>query len=136
MNIVIDTNIFISALIKDGLTRNIIVNSKDNLILPDFEIEEIYNHKNEIMKKAKLSEKDFDILLLRLLRYVRIIPVDLIINKKGEAFNIIGHIDPDDVIFFATALTFNALIWSDDKHFIMQDKIKILTTKDMVRMLN
>ncbi len=136
MNIVIDTNIFISALIKDGLTRNIIVNSKDNLILPDFEIEEIYNHKNEIMKKAKLSEKDFDILLLRLLRYVRIIPVDLIINKKGEAFNIIGYIDPDDVIFFATALTFNASIWSDDKHFIMQNKIKILTTKDMVRMLN
>ena len=136
MNIVIDTNIFISALIKDGLTRNIIVKSKDNSILPDFELDEIYNHKNEIMKKAKLSEKDFDILLLRLLRYVRIIPVDLIINKKGEAFNIIGYIDPDDVIFFATALTFNASIWSDDKHFIMQNKIKILTTKDMVRMLN
>ena len=136
MNIVIDTNIFISALIKDSLTRYIIVNSKDNLLLPEFELEEIYNHKDEIMKKAKLSEKELDILLLRLLRYVRVIPTDLIINQKEGAFRIIGHIDPDDVIFFATALTFNSIIWSDDKHFKMQDKINIIITKDMLNRLN
>ncbi|MEK6891015.1 MAG: PIN domain-containing protein [Nanoarchaeota archaeon] len=136
MNIVVDTNVFISALIKEGITRFIIVNSKDNLLLPEFELEEIYNHKKEIMIKAKLSEKDYDIILLRLLKYVRIISSDLIINKRDDAFKIIGKVDPDDVIFFATALTFNAFIWSDDKHFKMQERVKILTTKEIISVFN
>ena len=78
MNIVIDTNIFISALIKDSLTRNIIVNLKHNLLFPEFEFAEIKNHKIEIIKKSGLSSKEFDILLLRLLNYVKILVLSLI----------------------------------------------------------
>ncbi|MBI2004103.1 hypothetical protein HYS72_01430 [Candidatus Pacearchaeota archaeon] len=48
--IVIDTNIFISSLIKEGLTREIITNSKINFLFPEFELEEIYSHKEEIIK--------------------------------------------------------------------------------------
>ena len=135
MNIVADTNILISALIKKGVARDFIVNSKNNFLIPEFELYEIYKHKNEIIKKSRLSKKEFDILLLRLLKYVRIIPTHLIINKKGEAENIIGHIDKDDVQFIATALALNAVIWSDDKHFQKQKIIKILKTKDVVGLL-
>ena len=38
-------------------------------------------------------------------------------------------IDKEDVIFIATALAYNATIWSDDTDFQKQNKIKILTTK-------
>ena len=132
MNIVIDTNIFISALIKDSLTRNIIVNLKHNLLFPEFEFAEIKNHKIEIIKKSGLSSKEFDILLLRLLNYVKIIPTHMSSQYKKKAFKIIGKIDPNDVIFIATALAFNALIWSDDKHFKKQKQIKTLTTKGII----
>ena len=54
MNIVIDTNIFISALIKDGLTRKLIVESEHNLLFPEFELDEIKNHKSYIIKKSGL----------------------------------------------------------------------------------
>ena len=109
--IVIDTNIFMSGLIKEGLTREIITNSKINFLFPEFELEEIYNHKKEIIKKAGYSEKEFYILLLRLLKYVRIIPTEVVIDYKKQAYEIMGHIDENDVVFIATALAFNCSIW-------------------------
>ena len=136
MNIVVDTNIIISAIIKDGVTREIIVNSGNNFLIPEFELYEIYKYKEEIMQKAGLSKKEFNILLLRLLRYIRIIPTDLILDKKNEAENIIGHIDKDDVQFIATALVFNAIVWSDDEHFQRQKKIKALKTSDIINLFS
>jgi len=132
MNIVVDTNIFISALIKDSTTRNSIVNSKDNLLFPEFEFNEIEEHKEEILEKSQLSENEFNSLFSNLLKYVQIVKTKEIINYKKQAFDIIGKIDEDDVIFIATALAYNASIWSDDTDFKKQDKIKILTTKEIV----
>ena len=54
MNIVIDTNIFISALIKDGMTRNLIISSKDSLLIPEFEFDEIEKHKKRNTGKIKI----------------------------------------------------------------------------------
>ena len=131
MNLVIDTNIIISALIKDSLTRALILNTKYNLIFPSFIFEEIKNHKKEIVKKSKLSDEEFDILFSTLINYVKIIPIDKIVPFKKTAYEIIGKIDEDDVIFIATALAYNAQIWSDDKDFQKQDRIQILTTKEI-----
>lgn len=132
MNIVIDTNIFISALIKDGITRDLIINSQDELLFPEFEFTEIKKHKNEILKKSGLENEEIDTLFQKLLKYVKIIQTEEIVFHREKAFEIIGKIDPDDVIFVATALAFNSAIWSDDKHFKKQNKIKILTTKEII----
>ena len=86
MNIVIDTNIFISAMIKEGVTREILVNSENLFLFPEFELTEIKNHRNEIIEKSKLSEKEFDILFLRLLNYVRIIHWIIYIHWKPTIF--------------------------------------------------
>ncbi len=135
MNIVIDTNIFISALIRDGITRDIITNMPYNLIFPEFELYEIKKHKDEIFAKSNLSEKEFNILLLRLLNYVKIAPSDIIAKYQTPAFNIMENIDKDDVLFIATALAFNCSIWSDDKHFKHQNVVKVLTTKEIINLL-
>ena len=43
------------------------------------------------------------------------------------------HIDPEDIVFIATALSISdSAIWSDDGHFEKQDKVKVLKTKDVV----
>ncbi len=134
MNIVVDTNIFLAALIKEGLVRDLIINSKNNLLFPEFEFEEIRNHKLEIIQKSQQSEKELNILILRLLKYVKIIPADIVSPYRSEACEIMGQIDQDDVPFIATALAFNASIWSDDKHFKKQDRVNILTTKDIINL--
>ncbi|MBU2104842.1 MAG: PIN domain-containing protein [Nanoarchaeota archaeon] len=134
MNIVVDTNILISALIKEGITRDLIINSNFNLFFPEFEFTEIEKHKNEILEKSGLSEKDFDTLFSKLLNYFKVVKTKEAINHKKRAREIIGHIDGDDVIFIATALVHNAAIWSDDLHFQKQNTINILTTSEMVKL--
>jgi len=41
-------------------------------------------------------------------------------------------IDPDDTPFIAAALATNSDIWSDDKHFQKQNKIKVWKTEDLI----
>ena len=44
-----------------------------------------------------------------------------------------GNIDKEDIIFIATALGIeDSVIWSDDRHFERQNKIKILKTKEII----
>lgn len=135
MNIVVDTNIFISALIREGICREVLTNFDHNFLFPDFEFIEVNKHKDEIMQKAGLSEIAFNTLFLRLLKYVRIVDSYLIGPYREEAKNIRGEIDDDDSVFIATALAFNCPIWSDDKHFKKQKRIKVLTTKEILGIL-
>jgi len=85
MNIVIDTNIFISALIKDGITRDLIINSQDDLLFPEFEFVEIKKHKKEILKKSGLKKEEIDILFQKLLKYVKIIQTEDIISYRKKS---------------------------------------------------
>ena len=131
MNIVVDTNIFISALIKNSLTRHLIINSKDNLLFPEFEFIEIKNHLSEILEKSGLSYKELEDLIKDLLKYVKIVRTEEIINYRNKSSDIMSKIDKDDIIFIATALATDAVIWSDDKHFKKQNEVTAYTTKEI-----
>lgn len=135
MNIIIDTNILISAIIKEGFIRYLITDFGLNLLFPELEFRELENHKEEILKKAKLSNKEFSILLLYLLKYIKIIKTEKIIEYREEAKEIIGQFDQEDITFIAAALAFDAIIGSDDKHFKMQNRIKVLNTKEIIALL-
>jgi predicted nucleic acid-binding protein len=94
MKIVIDTNILLSALIKNSITREIILKTNWKYFYPENSLEE--------MEKAK---------------------------------EIMLTIDPKDILFIAVALNIeNSIIWSDDKHFQKQEKIKTLTSPQIVKL--
>jgi len=132
MNIVIDTNIFISALIKqDGLAREIIINSGENFLFPEYEFQEVYKYKEEISKKSGYSDIEFIQAISLLLNNMRIVKYEEIRDYYNESVEIMSKIDSKDIIFIATAFALNAIIWSDDAHFKMQNRIKCLTTKEM-----
>jgi predicted nucleic acid-binding protein len=133
MNIIlVDSNIIISALIKNGLIREILTNLNVHFAFPNEGLEEIYLHKKEILNKAKITETEFNILLLRILKYIRLIPLDMIFKFKQDAQKIMESIDKDDVIFIAAALALHCPIWSEDKHFKKQNTVKVLTTKEVL----
>ncbi len=135
MIIVIDSNIFMSALIKDSLTRKLMVECSQRLLFPEIIFDEMRKHKNEIIKKSKLTKEEYEKLISKLLSYVEIIPLETIRQFRWEAKKIMEHIDPNDVLFIATALAYeSAYIWSDDKHFQQQDKINIFTTSEMIHL--
>jgi len=135
MKIVVDTNIFLSALIKDSITRKIIVESNWNFYYPEISLHEIKKYRNLVLEKSTMLESEYEELLSRLLAHVRMVSNVDIDKYLVEAKNILGAIDPDDVVFLAVAMGIkDSVIWSDDKDFERQSRIKILKTKDIIEL--
>ncbi len=136
MRLIINTNRVIAALIKDSLSRKIIMSRKFELVTPEFTISEIKEHKPEILQKAKITEEQFRTLFSILFNKIYVAEDNLIKKKEKQARKIMDRIDRDDTPFIALALSVkNDGIWSDDAHFIMQDKVKIYRTADLLRYL-
>lgn len=135
MIIIIDVNVFLSALIKDSTSREILLTYEQEFCFPERSLQKIRKYKSLIQKKSELSDLDFLKLFHSLLKFIRIIPDEELLDQWDEAMKIMAHIDEEDVTFIAAALSQNnAVIWSDDKHFEKQDKVFTLKTKDLVNL--
>lgn len=135
MRFIIDTNILLSALIKNSTTRKIIVKSGWNFYYPEMSFHEVRKYKDLVLKKSGMTEDNYNTLLDLILEHINILPDERIMNNLEEAKKVIGHIDPDDVVFFATKLSVsNSIIWSDDSGFDKQDKVKVLKSGEVVKL--
>tara|TARA_Y100000310_G_scaffold332587_1_gene408467 strand:+ start:158 stop:574 length:417 start_codon:yes stop_codon:yes gene_type:complete len=133
MKIILDSNILFSALIKDSITRKLILEYEEFFLFPEFIFEELTKYKLVLVKKSKMNEEDFNKLMNLILTKVLIVPNELLLPFKEEALDIIKDIDLNDVIFIACGLAYrNSIIWSDDKKLKKQNRIKILNTKEMI----
>jgi predicted nucleic acid-binding protein len=136
LKIVINSNILFSALIKDSITRRIILDYEEQFLFPSYILEEMEKHKNELLTKSKMKQKDFEDLLRLLLQKVIIIPKELLLHYKNDAYHIIKDIDPDDVIFIASAIAYSdSIIWSDDKKLKQQSIVRIINTNEMYSLI-
>ena len=135
MKLIVDTNIIISALIKDSITRKIIHHIKADLFCIPLQQKELEKYKSLILRRSNLDELELKNLISQL--YQKMIPLkdSIILSKMPTAIKIMDHIDPNDTQFIAAALSIKADIWSDDKHFQKQNKVKIRKTKDLVTII-
>ncbi len=134
MRLVIDTNIIISALIKNSVSRKLILDKRLEFCSPDFILVEIKKYKTEIVQRSCLNKKEIEILLSIILNKIEVKYKEEYEKYLTKAEQLIKDIK--DVSFLAVALSENCSIWSDDKHFDKQNKIKIYKTKDLVKFLH
>ena len=132
MIIVVDVNIIISALIRNGTTREILLKSGQDFCFPEHSLHKIRKYKQLILEKSELTEQELRVILNGIFYCIRIIPTEELLQYWDEAKRIMEKIDPEDVPIIAAALSQeNGIIWSDDKHFDKQNNIRILKTNDM-----
>ncbi|MEK7250637.1 MAG: PIN domain-containing protein, partial [Bacteroidota bacterium] len=124
MQLIVDTNILASALIRNAITRQILLSPSFNLFLPEFSLEELRENWDFILRKSKLPESELEQLLLLLLRNVTVVPESSYAQFIPGAQEIMAAIDIDDAPFLALALSFhNDGIWSNDKDFERQSVV-------------
>src|SRR3989344_1946442 len=132
MYIVVDTNVLISAIVKDSKSRELLVKVPETVLLSEIVLHELREHSKDIITKSQLSEKEFIDLLRLLLKRMVLVPVERTKPYKIEAIQIMKEIDIDDAFLIATALAFsNAVIWSEDADLKRQNVVKVLNTKGM-----
>ena len=132
MKVVVDANRIIAALSKEGTTREILFDDFFEFVTPDFTVNEFEEHKEEFQKKSKLTKEEFDILLALLFERVTIIPKFAYNNFLNECKKLLKDID--DVPYLAACLATKAEgVWSHDPHFKEQNKVKVFTNIDMLK---
>lgn len=133
MQLVIDSNIFFSAIIRNSFTRKIIEDYPIDFLFPEYSLQELLEHQEEICQKAELSNKELSEFIDLFLKNVKIIPTSLTLKFHDQAVEIIKDIDLDDVEIIACALASSgSYIWSNDDGLKKQSRIKVLSTKELV----
>jgi len=132
MRLVLDTNVLIASLIKDSVTRAILLLPDFEYLLPEFSLEEITRHWPKIARLSGLASEELDLLLSILLESVSVVPMERIVPHLAAAEKLIGASDPDDVPFVALALAEDTDgIWSNDRAFEGLPGIRIWKTTEL-----
>jgi predicted nucleic acid-binding protein len=133
MRVIVDTNRILAALLKEGSSRQILTSDNIEFYSADYVLNEVLKYKSEIVIKSGLSEVEIETMLNLAMEKITIISDDKIKSKIKEAIEIMKGIDIKDVPILAAALAIPIDgIWSHDKHFEKQRKIKIFLDKDLI----
>jgi len=134
MELVVDANIFFSALIKEGTTRELLLSNEFVLYAPEFLLDEFLEHVSELESKTHVEKEILKEKIKELIYQsdIRVISRDKIKPFIDKAIRVSP--DPDDFIYFAAALKLNCSIWSNDKKLKRQDVVKIYSTRDLASM--
>lgn len=128
MLLVIDANIVVASLIKEGKVREIIMSEKFSLVSPDYLLSEIHKYREYIRQKAGLTETEMDALLETVLKRIKIIPRDRYQSRIAEAGRIMDS-DINDVPYVACYLQVVCDgIWTNDSDYSDKRGINIVST--------
>ncbi len=118
MKLVVDSNIIIASLLKEGITRSLLMEAPIELVSPEWMVSEIRRHQKTIARRAGLSTQEFELLLALVTDRVSVVASIDYESKIPEAKDLIGDQDLGDVPFLALALTHECGIWTyNQKHF-------------------
>ena len=134
MELIVDANVLMSALIStEGKTYDLILNGTIKLFSPEFLLEEVEEHKKEILSKSGLSDSDFELFLSLISSQIEFIPHTEFKKYASEAEKITPDIDDSD--YFALALKLRWGIWSNDKKLKQQNKVKVYSTTEIISLI-
>jgi len=133
MKIIVDANRIVASLFKQGTTRDILFDDFFEFVTPDFTLTEFEEHEEEFQNKSKLTKEEFGIFFALLFERITILPKSVYNNFLDECKELLKDID--DVPYLATCLATKAEgIWSHDPNFKKQNKVKVFTNIDMLKM--
>jgi predicted nucleic acid-binding protein len=131
MYVTIDANILFAALIKGGETRKILTNPELRIFAPSFIFAELLKYKLEILRKCSGSEEELNYLIAILLKNISLVNDEELVPFIPAAQTFTS--DVKDILYFACALYKNTVIWSNDKEFKNQKRVRVLTTEEMIK---
>ena len=129
MKATVDANILFSALLKEGITRRIWFVPEAELYAPEFMLVEFHKYKNFLQKKFRDSEEEFESISKKLLLQIRFVKDDSLKPYLPAVASLIN--DPKDWLYLACALKEDTAMWSNDKGFKKQARVKVFNTEEM-----
>lgn len=117
MTVIVDANIIISAILKpeSEIAGLILLNTKIELVIPDYALDEIKKHRSRICAERGIPSSFFSEMLDKIIFGVLVFSTDMLSNETLlKAENIVSSIDPNDALYVAFSIELNALFWTGD----------------------
>ncbi len=132
MKLIVDANIVISAILKNGRTRNLLLNDELILYAPLFLKEEVMKYKQYLAEKASTTEYEIGLFAEELFKLASIEFVDAsVLTTYIEIAKRISP-DPKDTLYIALAIFEGCSIWSNDKPLReRQNLVQVITTNQL-----
>jgi predicted nucleic acid-binding protein len=131
MKATVDANILFSALIRKGETRKLWFNPEIELYAPQFILKEFQKYSCYLQKKSRLKDQDFKALCHKILSQLFFM-ADAELKPYLHAAASLSR-DAKDWLYLACALKEDTIIWSEDREFKKQNRVKTLNTKEMIK---
>lgn len=136
--LVVDANELFAAIITKGRDMqnwalDILFSDKVKFFAPFKLLAELEKNRELIKSKSGFSERDFDAFVEIIKMRVEFVPLEMFLDKISEAKKLSPHLK--DVEYFALALKFNCSVWSEEKAFREQTKIKAFDSKELAEKL-
>jgi|SRR3989344_2635185 len=135
MRLVIDANILFSAIIAKGRKLNskklnLIFSKELEIFAPGLMLFELRNNKEKLKEISKLPDEELEKFIELLKLRIQFVSLRYFSDKMAEAKELC--VELKDVAYFALALKLNCSIWSGEKSFKEQSKIKVFNTKELL----
>ncbi|MEM2137611.1 MAG: PIN domain-containing protein [Candidatus Anstonellaceae archaeon] len=128
----VDANILFSALIVENVAHRLFFEEEFELYAPEYLLEEFADHRNEILKKSRRTEMEFDRAMKIMVSRMRMVPLAEFAAFMDQAIRMSP--DKDDAVYFAVALAIGGAIWSNDKALKSQQNVKVYSTQELLQM--
>ena len=138
MNIVVDTNVIVAALLRKGIVRELLLGYPGSFITPKFCIEEIWEHR-DVWGRGCCADDELREVVDLLAADVLVVASEVVYYSKVRQASILTD-DPDDIPVIALALAIeNDGLWTfNRKDFskpALKSRVKVLSTSEVCRLL-
>ena len=134
MQLVADTNAIVAAFLRQGDTRKLLFSKKFEVFSPERIRFEMLANKEEFKEKASMTGEEFHEALELEMEHITIIPVEEYKPFRKSALEICPEGHKDDWPFIALALHLNCSLWSNDKALKKQNKVKVYSTEELIKL--
>ncbi|MCX6664564.1 MAG: PIN domain-containing protein [Euryarchaeota archaeon] len=135
MELVVDTNALFSFFKSDSSTRKIIVGTSLTLYAPQETFTELIKYMDEICDKSDITKKEFNRIRKIMHSLIKTMPQSTFRKEFDDAKSFLSDTSKEDAPFIGLALHLEIPLWSNDKALKRQDKVKVVSTSDLLRII-
>lgn len=130
--LVVDANIAMAGLLREGLTRHLLLSSELALHAPEILWDELERNRDYLLRKSGATRAAYDLLVNLLKSKIRPIPLEVLEPKMDEALRRLGHAHRLDAPYLAAALAINGTLWTHDKKLAERGMVGAVTTEKVI----
>jgi predicted nucleic acid-binding protein len=116
------------------LASEVFFNSTLELFAPQFLLEELSEHQEELVGKTHLTPDAYYTAVTAVLTKLTLVSEEGFLSMVTQAKTICP--DPDDITYFALALHLDCPVWSNDKALKRQDTVRVYSTHELLEKLS